>query len=273
MKKAAPLHPLPTPKTPWEEISIDVIEPLPKSEDKDAILVVVDRFSKMIRLMATTTSISSSEIARIYQDDIWKIHGIPKKIISNRGPQFTSIFMGELCKALEIKRAMSTVYYPQTDGQTERINQEIEVFLRHYINYRQDDWTKWLATAEFQYNNKEHAVTRHSPFYVNYGRHPWKGNLIVKTEIPSLEDLLKKMETTREEAKTAMERTKETMKRQYDKRTRQSQGLKTGEQVWLEARNIQTNRSSKKLDQKRYGPFMIKEEIGQGAYRLELPKG
>jgi len=94
----------------------------------------------------------------------------------------------------------------------------------------------------------------------------------VETEISNLEDLLKKMETMREEAKTAMERTNETIKRQYDKSTHQSQGLKTGEQVWLEARNIQTNRPSKKLDQKRYGPFTIKEEIGQGAYRLELPE-
>ena len=122
------------------------------------------------------------------------------------------------------------------------------MFLRHYINYRQDDWTKWLATAEFQYNDKEYVATEHFPFYVNYGRYPWKGNLTVETEIPSLEGLLKKMETTREEAKTTMERTKETIKRQYDKRTCQSQGLKTGEQVWLEIRNIQTNQPSKKLD-------------------------
>ena len=92
--------------------------------------------------MATTTSISSNEVARIYQNNIWKIHGIPKKIISDRGPQFALTFMGELYKALGIKRAISTAYHPQTDGQTERINQEIEVFLRHYINYRQDDWTK-----------------------------------------------------------------------------------------------------------------------------------
>jgi len=92
--------------------------------------------------MATTTSISSNEVARIYQNNIWKIHGIPKKIISDRGPQFASTFMGELYKALGIKRVISTAYHPQTDGQTERINQEIEVFLRHYINYRQDDWTK-----------------------------------------------------------------------------------------------------------------------------------
>jgi len=174
----------------------------------------------MIRLMAIMTSISSGEVARIYQDDIWKIHGIPKKIISNRGPQFASTFIGELCKALGIKRAISIAYHPQTDGQTERINQEVEVFLRHYINYRQNNWTKWLVTVEFQYNNKKHAATKHSLFYVNYRRYPWKENLTVEMEIPSLEGLLKKMETTREEAKTVIERTKETMKRQYDKRTR-----------------------------------------------------
>jgi len=96
----------------------------------------------MIRLIVTTTLISSSEVARIYRDDIWKIHGIPKKIISDKGPQFISTFMGELCKALGIKKTMSTAYHPQTDGQTERINQEIKVFLRHYINYRQDNWKK-----------------------------------------------------------------------------------------------------------------------------------
>ena len=92
-------------------------------------------------------------------------------------------------------------------------------------------------------------------------------------KILSLEGLLKKIETMREKAKIAIERTKEIMKRQYNKRTCQSQGLKTEEQVQLEARNIQTNQPSKKLDQKRYGPFTIKEKIRQGAYRLELPEG
>ena len=126
--------------------------------------------------------------------------------------------MGELCKALEIKKAMSTAYHSQTDGQTERINQEVKVFLRHYINYRQDNWTKQLTPAEFQYNDKEHAATEHTLFYMNYRRYLWKENLIVETEIPSLEKLLKKMETTSEVARTAMERIKDTMKRQYDKR-------------------------------------------------------
>ena len=149
--------------------------------------------------------------------------------------------MGELCKALGIKRAMSIVYHPQTDSQMERINQEVKVFLRHYINYRQDDWMKWLATAEFQYNNKEHTTTGHTLFQVNYRRHLWKENLTVETEIPSLEELLKKMKTTREEARTTMERTKDIMKRLYNKRRRQLQDLKVGEQVWLEAKNIQIN--------------------------------
>ena len=127
-----------------------------------------------------------------------------------------------------------------------------------------------MAIAEFQYNDKEHVAIGHTLFYVNYGRHPWKGNLTVEIEIPSLEKLLKKIEVTREKARTAMERTKDMMKRQYDKRTCQSKGLKIGEQVWLEAKNIQTNQLLKKLDQKKYGPFTIKEEIRQEAYRLEL---
>ena len=149
--------------------------------------------------------------------------------------------MGELCKALGIKRAMLTAYHPQTNGQIEKINQEVEVFLKHYINYKQDDWTKWLATAKFQYNDKEHAATKYTPFYMNYGRHLQKGNLTAEIEIPSWKELLKKIEITREETRTAMERTKDMMKRQYDKRKQQAQDLKVGEQVWLETKNIQTN--------------------------------
>ena len=92
-------------------------------------MVIVDRFTKMIHLKATTTNVSSEEIAKIYRDDIWKLHGIPRKILSNRGPQFASKFMEEFTKALGMKRQLSTAYHPQTDGQTERINQEIGTFL------------------------------------------------------------------------------------------------------------------------------------------------
>ena len=126
---------------PWQEISIDIIRPLPKSNGMDAIVVIIDWFMKIIRLKVTTTNISSEGIAKIYKDNIWKLHGIPRKILSNRGLQFASKFMEEFTKALGTKGQLSTAYHLQTDGQTERINQEIGTFLQHYVNYQQDDWT------------------------------------------------------------------------------------------------------------------------------------
>ena len=114
-----PLNPLPIPEAPWQEISIDMIGPLPKSDNHDAILVIVDRLTKMIHLIPSNTSLTSSELAEIYKNQIWKIHGIPRRIISDRGPQFASKFMKELCTALGIKRNLSMAYHPQTDGQAE----------------------------------------------------------------------------------------------------------------------------------------------------------
>ena len=113
-----------------------MIGPLPRSNKMDAILIIMDRFTKMIRLKATTTSLSSEGVAKIYRDKIWKIYGIPKMILSDRGPQFASKFMEDLTRVLGTKRKLSTAYHPQTDGQTKRINQEIGMFLRHYINYQ-----------------------------------------------------------------------------------------------------------------------------------------
>ena len=130
------------------------------------------------------TNISSEEITKIYKNNIWKLHGIPKKILSDRGPQFTLKFMEEFTKALGTKRQLSTAYHLQTDGQMERINQEIGMFLRHYMNYQLDNWIDWLAAAEFQYNDKKHTAMGRTPFELNFGRHPWKGNLMVQTEIP-----------------------------------------------------------------------------------------
>ena len=138
----------------------------------------------MIQLKATTTNISLEGIAKIYRNNIWKLHGVPRKILSDRGPQFALKFMKEFKKALGTKRQLSTAYYPQTDGQTERINQEIRMFLWHYVNYQQDNWMEWLAAAEFQYNNKKHVAMERTPFELNFRRHPWKGDLMVQMGIP-----------------------------------------------------------------------------------------
>lgn len=272
-KKAAPLHPLPVPSAPWEEISIDLIGPLPKSGENDAILVIVDRFSKMIRLKATRTDLTSSQLAEIYRDEIWKLHGIPRRIISDRGPQFASEFMKNLLKGIGSERALSTAYHPQTDGQTERINQEVEGFLRMFCNYQQDDWSKWLPTAEFQYNDKVHSGTGATPFFLNYGRHPWKGDITVDSATPATSEFLTKLQQAREEAGAALRNYQEGMKEQFNKRRSSAKEYKEGDLVWLEGTNIMGNQVTRKLSPRRYGPFAIKEKIGQGAYRLKLPDG
>ena len=138
----------------------------------NAIVIIVDRFIKIIWLKATTTNISLEEIAKIYRDEIWKLHGVPRKILSNRGPQFALKFMEELTKVLGTKRILSTAYHLQADGQTERINQEVGTFLWHYVNYQQDNWTEWLVAAEFSYNDKKHTAMGQTPFELNFGRHP-----------------------------------------------------------------------------------------------------
>jgi len=149
--------------------------------------------------------------------------------------------MEDFTKVLGTKRKLSMAYHPQTDEKTERINQEIGTFLRHYVNYKQDNWTEWLAMAEFAYNNKRHAVTGRTPFELNFGRHPWKGDLMVQTEIPRVEEFTKNIQECWKHAAQAMEEAQKNMKRQFDKKRRNPQGLKVGDHVWLENKNIQSN--------------------------------
>ena len=153
------------------------------------------------------------------------------------------------------------------------MNQEIEAFLWHYVNYQQDDWIDWLTVAEFQYNNKRHTIIGRTPFKLNFGRHLWKGNLMVQMEFPKIEEFLTELQRSWEEAMKAMEIAKEAMKRQFDKKRWNLQDLKAGDNIWLKAKNIYLNWPSKKLDQKRYRPFKILKDIGQGVFWLELPEG
>ena len=128
-RKTGELHPLEIPQDPWQGISIDIIGPLPKLNGMDTIVVIVDEFTKMIQLKAITTNISLEGITKIYSDNIWKLHRVPKKILNDSGLYFTSKFIEEFTKVLGTKRQLLTAYHPQTDGQTERINQEIGTFL------------------------------------------------------------------------------------------------------------------------------------------------
>ena len=153
----------------WQHILVDFITKLLVSRGHDSILVVCNRFLKMSHFIVMTEKIIAEGLAKLFRDNVWKLHGLPESVILHRGPQFTVGLMKELNEMLEIETKLSIAFHPQTDRQMEKMNQELEQYLRIYINHRQNNWLEWLATAEFAFNNKIHTVTKLSLFKVNYG--------------------------------------------------------------------------------------------------------
>ena len=129
----------------------------------------------MAHFIATMEKTSAEGLTKLFRDHVWKLHGLPESIISDREVQFAAGMIKELNNLLGIQTKLLTAYHPQTDGQIERINQELEQYLRVFIDYRQEQWPDWLGTAEFMYNNKIHTATKISPFKANYGQDPRMG--------------------------------------------------------------------------------------------------
>ncbi|CAI7808039.1 unnamed protein product [Closterium sp. NIES-53] len=172
-KKKGLLQPLPVPEQPWQVVSLDFITGLPStSRGHDSILVVIDKFSKMGHFIPTNATATAEATARLFFDRIITIHGIPATLISDRDPKFTSKFWKELMGLLGTKLAMSSAYHPQTDGQTERLNQVVEQLLRTACKDNVSHWDTQLPTLEFAYNNASHAATGKTPFFLCYGREP-----------------------------------------------------------------------------------------------------
>ena len=149
---------------PQIHISADFITKLLLAQGYGSILVVVDRLTKIVYFIPTTEKMLAEGLARLFRDNMQKLHRLPESIISDRGPQFAAEIIQELNRMLEIESKLSIVFYPQTDGQTERVNQELKQYLRMFIDHRQEQWSNWLETAEFTYNNKVHSSTKMLPF-------------------------------------------------------------------------------------------------------------
>src|SRR5690606_22736907 len=139
------LKPLPIPTKPWQDISMDFVTRLTSSEGCDAIWIVVCRLRKQRHLIPCRTDIDAKELADMFIKEVFRLHGLPLTIISDRGPQFSAAFWQRICDRLDIDPRLSTPFHPQTDGQTERMNAVMEQYLRAYVNYLQDDWQSWLA--------------------------------------------------------------------------------------------------------------------------------
>ena len=250
---------------------MDFITDLPISHGYDSIMVVVDHgLTKGVILCPCNKTITAKGTVELLLDNVYKRFGLPDKVISDRGPQFASKAFREMGKQLGINLTMSTAYHPQTDGATERSNQEIEAYLCIFCGNNPERWSTLLPVLEFSYNQKPHAKMTRSPFYLMYGDNPTAIPIAYqKTNLPSVNDRLNSLHLARDEAQAAHELARRQMLQRI---TSKFKPFQKGDKVWLESKNLKLRYESRKLAPKREGPFKIQEVLGPLTYRLELPK-
>ena len=175
MKPASSAVPLQPSTMPWVDISADFITDLLLSNGFDSILTVVDRFSKETEFIPCNKTAMALDTAKLYLFHVWKDHGLPHTIISDRGPQFALQVMADLCKRLGISPKLSTAHHPQTDGQTEVMNREVQQYLQLFCAEEQECWSDWVGLAQFTINNRQHSATKFSPFQLTRTYAPCMG--------------------------------------------------------------------------------------------------
>lgn len=273
------LQPIPVAGRPWESITMDFITKLPISQEPatgnlyDSILVVMDTFSKMACYIPYKEATTAEEFAYLFYKHIVSTHGIPRKILSDRGPPFASKFWQALTGLLGWNHRLTTAFRPSVDGQTERQNQELEQYLRCYVNHEQNNWVEKLPAAQLAYNTSYHSSIKTTPMFANHGfttdtyEEARKGPLNVKAMLKA-DDLRSLHKEMQEELKHVQYR----MKQYYDKKRIEGPTFEEGEMVLLSTKNLTTNRPSKKLDYKFIGPFPVKKKISESNYELDLPR-
>ncbi|KAM0708516.1 hypothetical protein Q7P35_005168 [Cladosporium inversicolor] len=263
------------PQHAWHEITVDYIVELPSSKSSitdqkfSNVLTITNRLTKMVYFIPTN-NMTPEHCARLFHDRVFALHGLPSKIISDRGSQFTSKFFERLCVVLGIKRNMSSAFHPQTDGQSEKTNQALEQYLYCFCGYLQDDWVDWLPTAQFALNNHANATTKVSPHFANFGRHPRMSFLL---DLPQPEAplgqrvLIDKADAfawhmSEVWSQMTSEITLSQAKQAHYEDSAPAPVYQPGQLVWLDSQHIKTKRLSKKLDHKNEGPFEIIAPVG-----------
>ena len=235
----APLQPHNVPEGPWHTIALDLIGPLPESQGYDAILTVIDKFTKKAFFIPTTSTITSLGVAKLYWDNVFRENGLPRKMISDRGTQFLSNFMKELQEMLKVQWNPSTAYHPQTDGQAERANAIVKEFLTLMIDRDKKNWADWIAIAQFSYNDKIHMSTGYSPFFMNYGLHPYKGQYMKPSErSPEADKFVIQMKEIWDQATKSLEKTNEKMKKAIEKKGVVQKKFGIGQKVLVSTTNF-----------------------------------
>jgi len=230
----------------------------------------------MAHFIVTTERTSAEGLVKLFRDHVWKLHRLPESIVLDKGVQFAVEMIKELNYLLGIQTKLSTAYHPQTDRQTERINQELEQYLRVFIDHRQEQWPDWLETAEFAYNNKIHAATKILPFKANYGqdlRMGFEGRR--KGKYKAAGKFVERIKRIQEEAKAVLEKVQEEMKKFADKKQREREEYRVGDLVLLSTKDLKwqiKGRRSEKLTEHFVGLYKVKGIISSNAIELELSK-
>jgi len=260
---------------------MDLITGLPpiclrNGDEVDSILVIVDRFTKIMHCFAVNKTITSQELAMLFHNEIECRRGVgaPEGVVSNRGSIFTSQFWSDLYYISQTKRRLSTAFHPQTDGQTERMNQTLEHYLRVFCDKEKPNWAHLLAQAEFVCNSSVNATTGITPFEALMGFTPSFHDRVegdsLEGKVPTAVKRVEKLQQIQQRLRENWARSVERQKHYYNKK-HQSQEFKKGQLVMLSTKNLRLKAVSGKLAPKFIGPFRVLDRVGSLTYRLYLP--
>lgn len=266
------LQPIETPPRRWDVITMDFIGPLPTTRaGHNAILTVVDKFSKFSHFIPCHMSSSAAVVASLVFDNVIRHHGMPSTIISDRDVRFTAVFWKTVWQRLGTRLAMSTAWHPQTDGQSERANRTVEQYVRSFINYKQTNWDTLLTTAELSYNNTVNPSTGYTPFFLQTGQHPrLPVSVGVESTCEAAEDMLSNLSKCLEHCADNLQEAQHKQKQYADKR-RQDVQYSVGDMVLLRANHLKHDALTGKFTSKYIGPVEVVSKISDLVYKLQLP--
>jgi hypothetical protein len=273
-KPAGLLQPLPVPEVAWESIAMDFVTELPECGGCDAVWTVTDRLTKQVHMIPVRKKVGSMELADLFAREVYRLHGMPSSIVSDRDGRFLNPWWKEFMSGLGTKLKLSTAFHPATDGQSERSNQTMEQLLRGFVDARQQNWVKLLPYLEFAYNNSVHAVHGSTPFYLVYGLHP-RAPIDEALQLPAAQSPLTSLHS---EHTAAVSLARQQLSVAHNQQAAQANKHRrdvhfdVGQQVLLSAKNISWPADvSNKLVPKFLGPFKVAAVMGSVNYKLDLP--
>ena len=280
-KKQGLLQPLPIPQQRWMDLTMDFMVELPlctrRGRTYKHMMVVVDRLSKQFRV-EPITSITVEEVYDAMNRRVFN-ETLPCSIVSDRGSQLVSHLWKRLSQRRGIKLKPSSAQHPETDGQTERWNQEIKNYLRHYVDYLQEDWVDYLPEAELSMNSRENSAIGMSPFFANHGYHPRTGieppgtyEGRGKAEIEVADKMVERLEAIRKHMSEKMAWAQGEYQEQANRQRQPHPNYRIGDSVYVDARHFAGERPSKSLGFKNLGPWKITRVIDNKAYEVDLPE-